>query len=108
MGVTSPRIMCPVSHGSGDGLLAKDEDEHLAIEHRSIEQRSNPETKVALYKTHIRYASTFSHAMTLVARSSSHAVTRNYYQFVRTIRSIASHKINSNFLVNSDKRLIVD
>lgn len=109
MGVTSLRIICPVSHGSGDGLLAKDVDEHLAMEHRSIEQRSNPETRVPLYKMYVRFVSfTSSHAMTLVARSSSHAVTRNYYQFVRTVRLIASHKLNLNFLVDSTKRLAVN
>lgn len=41
----SPCAMCPVSHGSGGGVFANDNEEQRAIEHRSIEQRSKPEKK---------------------------------------------------------------
>lgn len=42
VGVASLCRTCPVSQGSGGGVLANDEEEHRAIENRSIEQRSKP------------------------------------------------------------------
>ena len=42
VGVASLCRTCPVSQGSGGGVLANDEEEHRAIENLSIEQRSKP------------------------------------------------------------------
>ena len=42
VGVASLCRTCPVSQGSGGGVFANDEEEHRAIENRSIEQRSKP------------------------------------------------------------------
>lgn len=43
VGVASLCRTCPVSQGSGGGVLANEEEEHRAIEKRSIEQRSKPD-----------------------------------------------------------------
>lgn len=45
VGVASLCRTCPVSQGSGGGVLANEEEEHRAIEKRSIEQRSKPGTR---------------------------------------------------------------
>lgn len=45
--VVSLCAMCPVSQGSGS-VLVNDDDEHRAIEQRSIEHRSKPEKESIL------------------------------------------------------------